>query len=167
MDSNSGIGLDGKLPWNFPSDMNNFKYNTSDHIVLMGRKTWESIPSKFRPLPKRRNVIISETMYWDKSDNVNENIEIYPSLNDAILSEFLKFPDIKQFIIGGTRLINEGLTNINCQTLILTKIKNDYKCDVHIDNDLLNTFIANSTIVDIKHIVDNDVELEIIEYKKK
>ena len=63
---NNGIGKDGKLPWSLPGDMAHFKRVTSHTIddskqnaVIMGRKTWNSIPEKFRPLPKRLNVILS------------------------------------------------------------------------------------------------------------
>lgn len=58
--SQSGIiGRDGGIPWQVPEDMARFKELTMGHTVVMGRRTWESLPARFRPLPGRRNVVIS------------------------------------------------------------------------------------------------------------
>jgi dihydrofolate reductase len=58
--STSGvIGRDGGIPWQVPEDMAHFKGLTLGHTVLMGRRTWESLPVRFRPLPGRRNVVVS------------------------------------------------------------------------------------------------------------
>jgi dihydrofolate reductase len=63
--ANSGIGRAGQLPWRLPGDLAFFKRVTSQvtgagrNAVIMGRKTWDSIPSKFRPLPGRLNIVIS------------------------------------------------------------------------------------------------------------
>ena len=56
---NRAIGKDGKLPWRLKGDMAHFQELTQGHPVIMGRKTWESIPEKFRPLPGRTNVVIT------------------------------------------------------------------------------------------------------------
>ncbi len=55
------IGRAGKLPWHFPEDLAHFKALTMGHAVVMGRKTWESIPAKFRPLPGRANVVLTRS----------------------------------------------------------------------------------------------------------
>lgn len=57
--SNGVIGRDGKLPWRLPSDMRHFRELTEGAAVLMGRRTWESLPDAFRPLPNRRNLVLS------------------------------------------------------------------------------------------------------------
>ena len=58
--STSGvIGRDGTIPWSLPEDMAHFKRLTMGHTVVMGRRTWESLPVRFRPLPGRRNVVVS------------------------------------------------------------------------------------------------------------
>jgi dihydrofolate reductase len=57
--ANRGIGYQGRLPWRLPSDMRHFRELTSGGTVLMGRKTYESLPDRFRPLPQRRNIVIS------------------------------------------------------------------------------------------------------------
>jgi dihydrofolate reductase len=59
MDESRAIGIEGKLPWNIPEDMRRFSKLTSGNTVLMGRKTYESLPAKFRPLPNRANIIAS------------------------------------------------------------------------------------------------------------
>ena len=67
-----GIGFEGKLPWRIAEDMKHFKQITSQTVdknkqnaVIMGRKTWESIPSKFRPLPDRLNVVLTRNTNSD------------------------------------------------------------------------------------------------------
>ena len=58
--SSSGvIGRDGGMPWHVPEDLAHFKGLTMGHTVVMGRRTWESLPAKFRPLPGRRNVVLT------------------------------------------------------------------------------------------------------------
>jgi dihydrofolate reductase len=53
------IGRDGDLPWHLPTDLKRFKELTTGGTVVMGRRTWDSIPERFRPLPGRRNVVVS------------------------------------------------------------------------------------------------------------
>ena len=57
--ANRVIGRDGGLPWHLPADLRRFKELTSGGTVVMGRKTWDSLPERFRPLPNRRNVVVS------------------------------------------------------------------------------------------------------------
>ena len=57
--ANRVIGRDGELPWHLPSDLRHFKELTTGGTVVMGRRTWESIPERFRPLPGRRNIVVS------------------------------------------------------------------------------------------------------------
>lgn len=59
--ANGVIGRDGGLPWRLPADMRNFRELTTGHTVVMGRKTFESIPDIYRPLPQRRNLVLSAT----------------------------------------------------------------------------------------------------------
>ena len=73
-DSNGGIGKKGSLPWYIPEDLKNFKKLTQNSTIIMGRNTWESLPIK--PLPKRRNIVIS-------SHNITD-IEHYNSINACI-----------------------------------------------------------------------------------
>ncbi|WP_412169320.1 dihydrofolate reductase [Curtobacterium flaccumfaciens pv. flaccumfaciens] len=58
------IGADGGMPWHVPEDLAHFKQVTGDATVLMGRRTWESLPERFRPLPGRRNVVLTRDTTW-------------------------------------------------------------------------------------------------------
>ncbi|MES2668427.1 MAG: dihydrofolate reductase [Patescibacteria group bacterium] len=62
---NRAIGKDNRLLWDIPGDLKRFKALTSGHPVIMGRKTWESIPEKFRPLPDRTNIVITRDSAYD------------------------------------------------------------------------------------------------------
>jgi dihydrofolate reductase len=61
------IGRDNTIPWHVPEDMAYFKRVTDGHPVLMGRRTWDSLPPRFRPLPGRRNIVISRQAGWAES----------------------------------------------------------------------------------------------------
>lgn len=74
--ANGVIGRDGTLPWHLPEDMKHFRALTAGATVLMGRRTWESLPPRFRPLPGRRNLVLSRTP--------QEGAETYPDLPRAL-----------------------------------------------------------------------------------
>ena len=90
-DTNNAIGRDGTLPWHFSEDLKNFKKLTTGHAIIMGRKTWDSLPIK--PLPDRRNIVISSTN--------QESVESYSSIKECInsLSDDKEVSDV--YIIGG------------------------------------------------------------------
>ncbi|MGA9873306.1 MAG: dihydrofolate reductase [Rhodococcus sp. (in: high G+C Gram-positive bacteria)] len=78
--SNTGaIGQAGRIPWRVPEDMAHFKEMTADHPVVMGRKTWDSLPAKFRPLPGRRNIVVTRDSAWSA-----EGAEIASSVEQAL-----------------------------------------------------------------------------------
>ena len=62
MDRQGVIGSEGAIPWHLPEDLRRFKRLTVGHPVIMGRKTYESLPPRFRPLPERRNIVLSRVM---------------------------------------------------------------------------------------------------------
>lgn len=62
MDEKRLIGAKGVLPWHVPEDLAHFRKLTMGHIVVMGRKTWESLPAKVRPLPGRLNIVVSRSI---------------------------------------------------------------------------------------------------------
>lgn len=64
---NGVIGDDGTMPWHVPEDLKHFRAVTVDHPVVMGRRTWESFPEKFRPLPDRTNILVSRTLTMDEA----------------------------------------------------------------------------------------------------
>lgn len=84
-----GIGINGDLPFRISADLKHFKKITCESVgegkqnaVIMGRKTWESIPAKFRPLPDRVNVVLSSTL---KQEDMPEGVRIYSSLGQVMI----------------------------------------------------------------------------------
>lgn len=76
------IGLHGDMPWKLSADLQRFKKITTGHTVMMGRKTWESIPAKFRPLPGRRNLVVSGQE--DYTERVPEGVGVASSFEGAM-----------------------------------------------------------------------------------
>ena len=89
-DENGGIGQDGKLPWHISEDLKNFKALTVNSTIIMGRKTWDSLPIK--PLPNRKNIILSRTKRCN---------EITYSSFEECMHKIKKQDLDKIFIIGG------------------------------------------------------------------
>ena len=87
--SNRVIGRDGGLPWHLPTDMRFFRELTTGGTVIMGRRTWESIPERFRPLPGRRNLVLSR-------GGAIEGAEVFATLEAALAAA-----DGDVFVIGG------------------------------------------------------------------
>ena len=112
---NHVIGKDNKLAWNLPDDMNYFSNITKGHSVIMGRKNWESIPEKYRPLPKRKNIVITRNKNYKA-----ENSEIVGSINEAI-NISRKNSDEEIFIIGGGEIYKESFKYVD--KLYITEIK--------------------------------------------
>ena len=108
---NNELGKDNQLLWQLPADMKHFRDITSGHIVIMGRKTYESIG---RPLPNRRNIVITR-----ETDYQKDGIEVVNSLPEALkiasLEQGKKFEEnddeIEVFIIGGGQIYNEAIAN--------------------------------------------------------
>lgn len=90
-DSERAIGRDGGLPWHLPADLRRFRDVTTGHAVVMGRKTFESLPDAFRPLPGRRNVVLSSDPGYRP-----EGAEVFGDLDAA-----LGACDDDCFVIGG------------------------------------------------------------------
>ena len=98
----NSIGKNNTLLWNIPEDLKNFKKITEGHTVVMGRKTWESLPEKVRPLPNRRNIVISRNMDYDAKGA--EVMNVFDVANFAYNN-----PMEKIFIIGGSEIYTKFL----------------------------------------------------------
>jgi len=96
LSENFCIGKNGELPWNIPEDLKHFKTLTQGSVVIMGRKTWESIPKQFRPLPKRKNVVITR----QKNYEVPGTVDIFDDISEALRQH--KNEPI--YIIGGEQI---------------------------------------------------------------
>lgn len=101
MDRNGGIGFKNKLPWGEPISayIHNFKKLTLGKTVLMGRKTWESLPEKFRPLPGRRNIVLTR----DRDYVANNAYTVY-NFDPSIAPSILQNSKEEIFVIGGRQL---------------------------------------------------------------
>ncbi|KAG5557035.1 hypothetical protein RHGRI_007325 [Rhododendron griersonianum] len=137
---NMGIGKDGKLPWKLPSDMKFFKevtLTTSDpakkNAVIMGRKTWESIPLEYRPLPGRLNVVLTRSGTFDiaTAENVVICGSIASSLELLAASPYCLSIE-KVFVIGGGQILREALNAPGCDAIHMTKIESSIECDTFI-----------------------------------
>ena len=103
-DKDRAIGKAGVLPWDIPSDLKRFKSLTIGHPVIMGRKTWESIPAKFRPLPERTNIIVTRDRNYLATGAI-----IATSVNDALDAAYASPGQEEVFIIGGGEIFKETL----------------------------------------------------------
>lgn len=138
-----GIGLNNDLPWQrqLQGDLNRFHQLTSAcpatnniNAVIMGRKTWESIPSHLRPLKGRLNIIVSRVHAESLKKEVAElqNIFIASSLADA-LARLATSPTVSSiFVIGGALLIKEALYHSSLRTVHVTQVLTDLKSDTFI-----------------------------------
>jgi dihydrofolate reductase len=114
--SNGVIGRDGHLPWHLPEDLQHFKRLTLGHPIIMGRRTWESLP---RALPGRDNIVVSATAGFDAPGAAVAN-----SLEGAIA---LCAGESVAFVIGGSRLFADSLPIAT--GLVMTEIERDYEGD--------------------------------------
>ncbi|KAJ7597012.1 dihydrofolate reductase-like domain-containing protein [Mycena floridula] len=118
----NGIGQQGRLPWRLPKEMSYFAKVTStapegqSNAVIMGRNTWQSIPKKFRPLPKRVNLVLSR----DKSYSSGELTPVLGDLDAAV--NFLTNNIHRTFIIGGAALYSEALSQEMVDRVLMTRI---------------------------------------------
>jgi len=113
------IGRDGVLPWRLPEDMAHFRAVTMGHPVVMGRRTWESLPERFRPLPGRRNIVVTRNPSWH-----GEDAERATSVEDVLrqLSE-----EERVCVIGGGEVFAAALPLAD--ELVLTEIELDVEGD--------------------------------------
>ncbi|WP_119353329.1 dihydrofolate reductase [Azohydromonas sediminis] len=118
---NGAIGRDNELLWRDPQDMAHFRQVTMGCPVVMGRRTWDSLPARFRPLPGRRNVVVTRNAQWRA-----EGAEPAASLTDA-LARLADAP--KVFVIGGAQLYALALPLAD--ELVLTEIDADFDGDAH------------------------------------
>ena len=134
-DEKGGIGKSGKLPWHFKKEMQFFKEITAattdpakQNIVIMGRATWQSIPEKFRPLPKRKNVILTHQNDFSAPGAQTAN-SLDNALDLAHENESGSIEIEKIFIIGGAKVFAEAVEHPSITGIYLTKIKANYNCD--------------------------------------
>ena len=157
LSNNNVIGVNNSLPWNLKTDLAHFKNYTSNKIIVMGRKTYESIG---RPLPNRINLIVSNTI-----KEVN-GAELFKSTEDAInkAKELCINNNLDEIIIiGGGYLFRDTLSITN--KLVLTKVDCNIEGDVFYPDIDLNEWEKLSS----EHFTkdsDNDYDFTVITYEK-
>lgn len=119
--ANGVIGAANTIPWHLPEDMAHFKARTLGAPVIMGRKTWDSLPPRFRPLPGRRNIVVTRQAGWQA-----EGAQRAGSLREAIEAcERLEAPDV--WVIGGAQIYAEA--EPFARRALVTEIASDYEGD--------------------------------------
>ena len=130
-DSQYGIGKNGQLAWNLPSDLKHFKEITTaltdpakKNALIMGRKTWESLPQEFRPLAGRVNLVLS------KEGKLSLPLDVLCSQSlDHALSQLSSSNIESVFVIGGAQIYAHAIAHPLCQKLYVTHVQGEYGCD--------------------------------------
>lgn len=125
VDENWGIGKDNHLLVSIPQDMKFFRETTANNVVIMGRKTLESLPGG-KPLPKRINVVISSDINY-----VVPGAVVVHSISQAI-TEAEKYSDKKIFVIGGASIYRQMLPY--CDFAYVSKIEHEFDADTYFPN---------------------------------
>jgi len=131
-DSRRGISAKGKIPWpQLTQDMEMFQKTTEDNIIIMGRKTWDSLPK--RPLPKRINIIITNNAE-DYSQmrlfqQYGAGVLSSNDLEQAIITAHSTYPDKKVFVIGGEQIYQTALEKHLVNNIVVTEIEANFSCD--------------------------------------
>ena len=128
--STSGvIGRDGTIPWHLPEDLARFKTLTMGHPVVMGRRTWDSLPTRFRPLPGRRNIVLTRNSGFDAP-----GAEVVGSLDGMNTQE-------QTWVIGGSEIYHLALpAATRCE---VTEVEIDLRLE---DDDALAPVLDESWI---------------------
>lgn len=137
------IGNNNTLPWHCSSDLKYFKSMTEGQTVVMGKNTWDSLPDKYKPLPNRRNIVISS-----KGIDLptNDNLVVYNSVEDIIKNE-------KSFwVIGGKQVIQSFINKDVADEIHMTLIKEQYIGDCSLNL----AFLDNYKIKEFFDLEDNE-----------
>ncbi|HET6709173.1 dihydrofolate reductase [Amycolatopsis sp.] len=114
--ANGVIGRDGALPWHLPEDLRHFRTLTSGAAVLMGRRTWESLPPRFRPLPGRRNLVLSAT-----PQDGAETFADLPAAVAAVAGDL--------WVIGGAAVYRAALPFAD--RIVVTELRESFEGDTY------------------------------------
>ena len=149
---NNVIGIEGRIPWRIPEDMKRFKQLTLHHPVIMGRKTYESIPERFRPLKDRRNIVLSSTL------GLGDGIHVARTIEEAL--ELTNGKD--SYVIGGEKVYRDFLPLVN--RMELTRIHETYKGDAFFPEFDLKDW---ELVDDIRDITNLGIEYSFLSYVRE
>ena len=123
--ANGVIGLNNQMPWHLPEDLAHFKRSTLGCPVLMGRKTWESIPAKIRPLPGRANLVLTRQIDWRA-----EGAHVVHSLAEGITLALAHCPEGKDlWVMGGADIYAQAVAIAD--EAVVTEIEQDFAGDAY------------------------------------
>lgn len=148
--ANLAIGKDNDLLWHYSEDLKFFKETTTNKIIIMGRKTFDSIlKPRGKPLPNRFHIVISRTEHQSEF----ENVRFVKTLQEAyatadMLIKLRGFPE-DVFVIGGAEIYNQSL--MDCQKLYITKVNKDFDGDVFYSPAYQIHFTRESSRVSLEH----------------
>ncbi|HMO17309.1 MAG TPA: dihydrofolate reductase [Oligoflexia bacterium] len=141
MDDDRAIGKNNQLPWHIPEDLKYFSKCTTGHTVVMGRKTYQSLPDRFRPLPNRKNIVLSrDDNFCPDKNNSEDKISTYDSvLVFKSVSDFLnqlyagciELPGSEVWVIGGAEIYRHFMPFI--EELHLTRVAGSHDGDSFLD----------------------------------
>ena len=116
---NGVIGKDNQMPWHLPEDLAHFKRVTLGQPVIMGRKTWDSLPARFRPLPGRLNIVVTRQTSWQaegalRAESIEHAMQLCGDASDA-------------WIMGGSEIYRQA--EPLASTAVVTEIDADFEGD--------------------------------------
>jgi len=169
-DSKNWLWVNNSLAWKISEDMKYFKEITTKtqdlgklNAVIMGRKTWESIPAKFRPLSDRVNCILSRSLKYEDINSKIDNFVLHFNNFNHCLEELSRKENVENiFLIWWASLYNQFLNHPNLDKIYITKVEWDFSCDVFFDW-IPDNFIVES-YTDTKQ--ENWIEYSFWVYKK-
>eukprot|EP00644_Phytophthora_capsici_P015539 jgi/Phyca11/20664/fgenesh1_pg.PHYCAscaffold_70_\ len=173
LEGTGGIGIRQQIPWHLPTDMKHFRAlttapagSTTQHAVIMGRKTWESLPAKVRPMPKRYNVVLTRDAGYRQRENVPDAVGIAASFHEALELVNQQGEKVDQvFVIGGSAVYAEALSYPACSNVHLTKVKGQFECDAFFPLEQLQKTFKVVEESDVKE--ENGVQFQFVEWERK
>lgn len=120
---NNAIGKDNNLLWHLPADMKFFKETTLGHCVITGRKNYESIPEKYRPLTQRTNIVVTRNKEYGQP-----GIDVCHSI-EAAIALAKSTEETEAFIIGGGQIYKEAIENDLVDRMYITEVDAEFEAD--------------------------------------
>jgi dihydrofolate reductase len=159
---NGVIGNANELLWKLPQDMAFFKQTTLGNPVIMGRKTWDSIPPRFRPLPGRTNIVVTRQPGWH-ADGAQVAHGFEQALELALESVASSPHGLRAFVIGGAELYALALPHAD--ELVITEIDRDFEGDARFPEWSRNHFVETGRE---KHRAGapNDFDFSFVTYRR-
>jgi len=153
---NGVIGRGNTMPWHLPEDLRHFRETTQGHAVLMGRRTWESLPPKVRPLPGRRNLVLTQQPHWQAA-----GAEPVHGLADALAR---LQGQARVFVMGGAAVYASALPLAD--ELWLTEIDAPFDGDVHFPPFERSNFVEVSR-QPRRAAAPNDFAFDFVVYRRR